>query len=473
MRRATATRCALAAAVHAALAGGVPHAAEAARWDFNPYAEVSAGYIHNIELNPNNLPHSDDWVGAAEAGLTANYSGQRLLGAARYSWRGVNYLQQNQWDSSYNNLAASGRAIAVQNLFYVDANVFYRQALIDPAGSPNLGGYFQPGNIQDSWGWSVRPVLHRDFGYTTLSAYYNYGEVNFQNESPTSQDSTNKSAYASLATSDPDVLFSWKLFYRSDRTEYTNFLPYRYDQTGAELGYAVNSSLRLIGEYGLETDLTQSASNGGLDSPYWSAGFVYEPNGRNRVEARAGERFWGDSYYFSLRHVARFLEFTALYSETPTTNAARRVAAPEGPPDQVPPPTDFPDFEDQRLEPFLLRSADLSVAAVGQLTTVRLSYGGDNREYLYTGRTQQQRLTRLSVDRDLSAHSSARVWYTRRRWTEDPGRDTLDNILSASYRRDLGRDLTGSVETAYQIRSEDDRENADGWWIGVRLRKDF
>jgi hypothetical protein len=49
----------------------------------------------------------------------------------------------------------------------------------------------------------------------------------------------------------------------------------------------------------------------------------------------------------------------------------------------------------------------------------------------------------------------------------------LDNIFAARYTARSVANLTASAETAYQIRSEDDRDDADGWWIGLRVRKDF
>jgi len=447
----------------------------AASLEFDPWVGAAVGYIHNIELNPSDQRHSDDFVAEAEAGFRSSYRSQRLVGALNYNWRGVNYLDENQWDSSYHNLGLNGQVVAVENLFYVLGNAFYRQALVDPAGSPSFGGYFQPGNIQDSWGWSVTPTLDRDFGYVTLLARYTYGDVNYTDSDEfESQDSTTKSAYASLATSDPKEQITWRVFYRSDRTEYENFLPYRYDQSGVELGWALNRDLRLIGEYGQETDLTQTVSDGGLDSTYWNAGFIYQPDDRNRLEARAGDRFWGDSYYLDFRHRARYLEFRARYNETPTTNANRRLAPIDDvPPGELPEDPDFPDFDNQSVEPFVLRSAQVSVTAIGQLTRVSLSYTDDDREYLYSGRDEDHRVTQFSVDRDLSSGSSVRGSYTRRRRIDEPGRDSLDNILAARYDREIGRGVTASAETAYQIRSDDDQEDADGWWIGLRVRKDF
>jgi len=67
----------------------------------------------------------------------------------------------------------------------------------------------------------------------TLLARYTYGDVNYTDADQfASQDSTTKSAYVSLATSDAQEQITWRVFYRSDRTDYENFLPYRYDQSG-------------------------------------------------------------------------------------------------------------------------------------------------------------------------------------------------------------------------------------------------
>jgi hypothetical protein len=266
-------------------------------------------------------------------------------------------------------------------------NAFYRQALVDRLGSPSFGGYFQPGNIQDSWGWSVTPTLNRDFGYVTLLARYTYGEVNFDESNDFSaQDSTTKSAYASLATSDPREQFNWRVFYLSDRTEYENFLPYRYDQAGVDLGYAVNSDLRLVGEYGLETDLTETAIDGGLDSSYWMAGAVYEPDERNRLEARVGERFWGDSYFFNFRHRARYLELDgplqrdADHEHQPPDRAARRPAA-----GRTPGSSGFPGFRRPALEPFIAQVGARVGGGHRATDPGPLSYTDNDREYLYSG----------------------------------------------------------------------------------------
>jgi hypothetical protein len=476
MRRSSAQRRLLAVAVHTLLATGVASTASAATSEFKPWVGAAIGYIDNLNLNPPGQPQTSDFVGEAEAGFLAGYRSQRAQGAVRYRWRGLNYLEEDEYDASFHNLAANGQVAVVQDLFYVRGGAFYGQALVNPAGSTSFGNYFQSGNLRDSWGWNVSPILAKDFGYVTFTAQYDYGRVFFDEQGPNrpSDDSTNESAYVSLGTSNPRDQVTWRTFYRTTRTEYDSFFPYRYDQAAVELGVAVSRDLRLVGEYGVETDLTEDTTSGGLDSTYWNAGFVYEPDERNRLEARTGERFFGTSYFFSFRHRARYLTLRAGYSENPTTNNQRRLGFDEDlPPGDIPDFPDFPDFGETAAEPFISKRTTASASYAGSRNVVTLSFTDEEQDYIQTTRVVENQHWTLSLNRDLSPLSSARVWFSQRDRDETPGRASRDQTLAARYNHEIARNLTLSGETAYTWRTPEDRATAEGWWIGLRVRKDF
>jgi len=476
MRPALARSCVLAAAVQVALGVAVPSTSLAAESEFKPWVGAAIGYIDNINLEPPGRPQTSDWVAEAEAGFLANYRTQRAQGALRYRWRGLNYFEENQYDSSFHNLSGSGQVAVVEDLFFIRGGAFYGQALVNPAGSTSFGNYFQPGNLRDSWGWNIGPLLTKDFGYVTLLAQYNYGEVYFDDQGPNrpSDDSTNESAFVSLGTSDRREQVTWRGFYSTTRTEYDSFLPYRYDQAGFEAGVAVSRDLRLVGEYGLETDLTEDVTSGGLDSSYWFVGFIYEPDERNRLEARTGERFFGTTYFLSFRHRARYVTLRASYSENPTTNSSRRIGFDEdSPPGDIPDFPDFPDFGETAAEPFISKRTTASASYEGSRSVVTLSFTDEEQDYIQTQRVIENRDWSLSLNRDLSPDTSMRVWYSHRDRDETPGRATRDQTLAARYNWDMARELTLSAETAYTWRTPEDRARAEGWWFGVRVRKDF
>jgi len=96
MSRSSVQRRVLAVAVHTVLALAASSTVCAASLEFDPWVGAAVGYIHNIELNPSDQRHSDDFVAEAEAGFRSSYRSQRLVGALNYNWRGVNYLDENQ-----------------------------------------------------------------------------------------------------------------------------------------------------------------------------------------------------------------------------------------------------------------------------------------------------------------------------------------------------------------------------------------
>jgi len=482
---------ALRAGVNAALVIAMPGTAAAATIDFEPYVGAAIGYVDNIELNPDGQTQTSDGVIELEAGFNSRYTSQRLLGGLNYRYRYLDYFDADEFDSDFHNLGASARLIAVQELLYFDAGAFYQQQLKDPAGSPGFGNFFNSGDLRDAWGWNVTPVLTQDFGYATAYASYRYGRVYYTEDSSDtedsvdglSDDSTNRDLQVSLATSNPNQPLTWRVFYLSSRTDYVDFDPYRYDQAGVDLGWAIGQDFRLVGEYGVESDLTQNVEEGGLDSAYWNAGVVYEPNDRNRLEARAGERFFGDSYEFYLRHVARLAEFNVSYTEQPTTNSNRLGAPNEGPPDEVPPFPDVPGFQDTRTEAYLLKRWYVALKIDGSRTVVDFSWYNDDQTYFDTGRESNSRAGQIGVTRELGPRSDVRLWWARRDWQDKafevrpgevvPSRDTEDHVLTLRFSRDLGRDLTLSAETALQRRREQDEDWANGWWLGLRVRKTF
>ena len=64
------------------------------------------------------------------------------------------------------------------------------------------------------------------------------------------------------------------------------------DRAGAEAGYRLVESLRLLADGGAESDLDESTQDGGLDSTYWHVGLLWTPDSRTRVEGRYGDRFF-------------------------------------------------------------------------------------------------------------------------------------------------------------------------------------
>ena len=274
------------------------------------------------------------------------------------------------------------------------------------------------------------------------------------------------------------------MYYDWQKSEYDNALPYKYERAGLDLGYRVARTLTLLGTFGVESDLDESSTEGGLDSSYWNAGARWEPNERTSAEARYGERFFGSSWLLDVRHRARLLEFYASYSEEPTVET-RTLSLGDFNPGELPPGA--PNVGTGRLNssPFVARNAAAGVTAVGSRTTLRLAAYQNERDYLRALR-QDDTQTGLSfgATRQIASNLSADFDVSYSLWEYEVDNaagsagtsDYEDITTTLRLNRQTGKNLTLSAEAGYLTRSSDAEDapltdqDYDGWWVGLRAR---
>ena len=226
------------------------------------------------------------------------------------------------------------------------------------------------------------------------------------------EDSEDQRAYVSLGTSDPDRAATLKGFYEWQESEYELSLPYRYERAGIDTSLRLTRTLRLVADGGVETDLEETTTEGGLDAEFWHAGFRWQPDSRTYVDARYGERFFGDSYSVEVRRESRWLTLRASYSEDPEVET-RRIGVDFDPDDFPLPPS--PDFSFLSAFPYVRKDMMFTAIAEGARTHVRLDVYDRKREYI------QAPL---------------------------PDEDTEGVLFNVA--RDIGRDLYGEIEVRYE-----------------------
>ena len=160
------------------------------------------------------------------------------------------------------------------------------------------------------------------------------------------------------------------MFYNWQKTDYDNALPYNYEQLGADLAWQFTPSTALVGQFGVESDLDESTTAGGLDSNFWDVGLRWEPDERTSAEARYGERFFGDTYYLNVRRTARTFEFTASYSESPEVET-QILSLGDFTPGDLPPGVPGIDVGRLNSDPYVGKNASVGVTAIGSRTRSR------------------------------------------------------------------------------------------------------
>ena len=70
-----------------------------------------------------------------------------------------------------------------------------------------------------------------------------------------------------------------------------------------------------------------SLGNNKVDGPFWNVGFDWAPTIRTQIGATVGQRFFGNTYSFSLTERTRRTTWNASYSENITTTSANSLSA--------------------------------------------------------------------------------------------------------------------------------------------------
>ena len=399
--------------------------------------------------------------------------------------------RRSDYDEISHSLDAVGSYLVDPEWFRVRARAGYQDSVLDPTRSTNYGGMgvFGQSNLSELATASVSPEFFHDFRDFRLDAQYTYGRVWFlDNKDITDQtifslyedDSIDQQALVSIRTRDDDRGMTGRVFYEWQDSDFENTVGYRYERAGAEAGLRLTQTLRFVGDGGVESDLDESTVAGGLDSTFWHAGLEWRPDGRTKLDARYGERFFGDSWSLSLSRETRYVTMRLSYVEDPDVET-RRVGINVDP---NAPPIENPGFDLSGFTsyPFVGKTAMASVLAEGARTKLRLDVYDRQREYIADFPPDEETQgVRFNALRDLGAHLYAEF-------------DTrYEDILAGRREGDLGDAVTTfqdydweamarltweayqnfkvAGEVGYLSRSGD--TNYTGQWFAVRFRYDF
>jgi hypothetical protein len=473
-----------------------------------PYVEAGFGYIDNVRLEGDDEPQLDSWAFQIAPGIELGYGSPRLRAALGYRFQYLNYYSDIDENQSFHNLNANGVANVVPDWFRISARANYNQVIEDSDGRVNYNNLFLTSNQRDVFSGSITPALSHDFGRVTAEASYTAGFVDYKGGNGQFGDFNDADVYrigAGIFSSDQEQRFVWALRYSSDETRYKavevpvpvepgdpppdppttteGFAPFKYDRAWADIALGLSRTLSFVGEFGFESDLIgKTADNdplndaeidirdGGLDESFWSAGLRWQPDERTSVEARAGDRFFGTSYFFEARREARQLEFRALYREEPTTNSRRRVLETE--------PLPGEEFDEQRSDPFILTEMRGTLTLDGRRTTISLDVFGIERDYLYFANDSQRTGVKLNVTRDFSATMRLDVELITEdvdqasREVERENSDFRLNRFSVDLTRELGSRSEASAVAGLNQKTGG-RQDYLGYWFGVRYRYEF
>jgi uncharacterized protein (PEP-CTERM system associated) len=114
----------------------------------------------------------------------------------------------------------------------------------------------------------------------------------------------------------------WNAIYLRQQTSYSGFSSTNSDYANAAGRYNLTDQFALTGSVGYERygyDFTSESPSGAS----WSVGFAWTPTPRTRLEASAGQRFYGNTYALNGTLRNRYEVWNVSYNEQITTPAAQ------------------------------------------------------------------------------------------------------------------------------------------------------
>jgi uncharacterized protein (PEP-CTERM system associated) len=292
---------------------------------FVPSVALSGIYVDNFGLTPPGAPKTGDLIGELDPSVQFRQQAPDLVSALDYNLQALWFHDHTSFDSTHSNGRANLSWTPVANVFTVDGWASYIQQPIDPTQPTNEGNLFAVSNVANRLSAYLAPTLRNDFGGFTGLARYSEATSIYDGvtggSAATFQNSRTGTATAKVASNDIQGLFSWSFDARHALTTFQSAQAFRDDRVSADAGLRVMPTLRLLTTVGAETNILTSSTSGGLNAPFWAAGFEWAPSTHGSLEARFGHRFFGDAYSGRWTLNSRLLSMQILYTEEPTTDA--------------------------------------------------------------------------------------------------------------------------------------------------------
>lgn len=292
-----------------------------ADWKFSPLLEVRETYTDNLRLQPPGRERSE-WITEIAPGFTLRNHGRRFKFDASYRFRyfaGLNDPDERV-DRTQSQLGAILNAELVDNLLYFDGSASVSQQAIS-AFEPLPGDNAFSNNRSEVRGYRATPSLRHSFGNTAVvQLSYTHDLVDAgHNTVGTSEGDTLAFNLASGSTFDT---LGWNVQASRQQVDY-EFAPETTSTNGSVgVRYALGRTFALTANAGHDEYDYQAlgGKNGGRS---WSAGFNWAPTSRTRVDASAGKRYYGSSYYLNASHRTRRTAWDLHYSDAVTTTRAQ------------------------------------------------------------------------------------------------------------------------------------------------------
>ena len=291
---------------------------DAYEWLFTPNMRTDLIYTDNLTLSSGRAgatKKKGSGVIRLIPGLYSKFTSRRFDSEIDFRFSNIIYTADTDRNRSLINLRSKNTGEIVKDFLFVDGTVFMtqqNQSLLSPQGdSANITG-----NLQNIRMYSVSPYVRQRFG-NFASTEVRYARVLTDSDSSSTFFNSQANAYSANLISGPDFrTLEWGLNYSRQDIDFD----LRPDTVRMETGigniqYNVTRRFGLTGTGGYENNEFGGVGQEKPKGVRWSAGFVWLPNRRTKLEASVGQRFFGDTYYYDFTHTRRRFAVNSFYRE--------------------------------------------------------------------------------------------------------------------------------------------------------------
>ena len=324
----------------------------AAKWDIKPDISLREVYSDNIFLESTN--ESNDLVTELSPSLVLSADGNRVDLQFSYSMQNLAYQDHTERNDTNHRLQTLLKSELVKDLIFFDANARVGQQLVNIRDGVSVDQISGSQNSEDVYSYSLSPSFKPKIGNFLLADLrYTYDYVDSENDNGNnlnSSDSTGDNLRASLKNGSSTGNLFWNLDYNSREIDYT-----QGDRTDTEVLQG-SIGLRLTRSFSINVSGTDENNefigdrgNSSPDDSYYGGGFSWTPSRnfnlsisynkrtdprpnedenfisgslswtptvRTNISAKYGNRFFGETYDFSLSHQMRRSSWQIAYSES-------------------------------------------------------------------------------------------------------------------------------------------------------------
>lgn len=293
----------------------IAHNAHAGDWAFVPHLGLTEEYTDNVTLVGQDT--LQDYISTINSGLSVRGISARLTSNIDYNLQKQIYDAEDSFSGLNHQLQADNALTVVDQWLYFETNSRISQQSIDNSNTFGRENRNQAGNQTTVIFYEMKPSIRHRFGsWADFDGSWSRGETSTSGGNINTRGSGGDEAIDLRLSSGRRVSRTpVSISYRRNDENFDSGSNNDQERLNAELSYVVNRKFQLDFEVGREKNSSSNDQSNQGNQLTWSVGATFTPTPRTQIDGNFGERSFGNSKNFSLKHRMRRWVFDVNYRE--------------------------------------------------------------------------------------------------------------------------------------------------------------